>query len=429
MTIKTIQNSKMIIPRRRFLQGLGASTILPSMIAHANTSQERKFLFVHCTGGWDQCYFSAPLHGNNNIDMEEDSTEAIVHGIHFVDSAVKENMRTFFEQFGDRCALINGIESRSVAHDVCLRLINTGTSLASTDDWSSILAGSSQSNPIMPLVAISGPLYTFEHTESVVRIGSNGQLAALLNGDVLEDLGIAYPQSLSQTEDELVEQLIEKRIESQQKQRGKALDVLLQCKTAEERMRRLQDIENDLDLTGGSTLGNRLELAVDVLKRGLSRCVTLGYEGWQGLSWDTHAAGFLQSFHLNELFGELHRTMEKLQQTQGTQGGKLLDEVTVVVLSEMGRFPQYNNRNGKEHWTYTSALLMGSGIRGGQTIGHFDTNCFGQAIDLDSGEVNPTLGTKLLPSHLGATLLFLGDVEPQKYTDALPITAAINNNT
>ena len=139
---------------------------------------------------------------------------------------------------------------------------------------------------------------------------------------------------------------------------------------------------------------------MDVLDRGLARCVTLGYEGWQGLSWDTHAAGFLQSFHLNELFGELQRTMEKLQQTSTNQG-RLLDEVTVVVVSEMGRFPQYNNRNGKEHWTYTSALLMGSGIRGGQTIGQFDPNCFGQSIDLQSGELDAN-GTKLLPGNLGA---------------------------
>ena len=411
------------LSRRRFLQYSGTSLLLPSVLARANTNSERKFLFVHCQGGWDQCYFSAPLHGNSNIDMEEDSTEAVLHGIHFVDSAIKENMRGFFDQFGNRCALINGIESRSVAHDVCLRLINTGTSLASTDDWSSILAGNAQEDPIMPLVAISGPLYTFNYTGSVVRIGSNGQLAALLNGDSLEELHLSYPQNRSQAEDRFLQNLIDKRIQEKQNQQGKSLELLLQCKTAEERMRRLQDLEGQLDLTGGNTLRDRLDLAVDVLDRGLARCVTLGYEGWQGLSWDTHAAGFLQSFHLNELFGELQRTIEKLQQTSTNQG-RLLDEVTVVVVSEMGRFPQYNNRNGKEHWTYTSALLMGSGIRGGQTIGQFDPNCFGQSIDLQSGELDAN-GTKLLPGNLGATLLSLGDVNPQKYTDALPIQAII----
>ena len=34
--------------------------------------------------------------------------------------------------------------------------------------------------------------------------------------------------------------------------------MLLQCKTAEERMRRLQDLEGQLDLTGGNTLRDRL---------------------------------------------------------------------------------------------------------------------------------------------------------------------------
>ena len=219
------------LSRRRFLQYSGTSLLLPSVLARANTNRERGFI-CSLSRGWDQCYFSAPLHGNSNIDMEEDSTEAVLQGIHFVDSAIKENMRGFFDQFGNRCALINGIESRSVAHDVCLRLINTGTSLASTDDWSSILAGNAQEDPIMPLVAISGPLYTFNYTGSVVRIGSNGQLAALLNGDSLEELHLSYPQNRSQAEDRFLQNLIDKRIQEKQNQQGKSLRLLLQCKTA-----------------------------------------------------------------------------------------------------------------------------------------------------------------------------------------------------
>ena len=72
-------------------------------------------------------------------------------------------------------------------------------------------------------------------------------------------------------------------------------------------------------------------------------------------------------------------------------------------------------------------FLMGSGIRGGQTIGQFDPNCFGQSIDLQSGELDAN-GTKLLPGILGELLLLsLGDADPQKYTDALPIQAIIGS--
>ena len=48
-------------------------------------------------------------------------------------------------------------------------------------------------------------------------------------------------------------------------------------------------------------------------------------------------------------------------------------------------------------------------------------NCFGQSIDLQSGELDSN-GTKIIDRKFGGyTLLTLGDVNPQKYTDALPI--------
>jgi len=150
----------------------------------------------------------------------------------------------------------------------------------------------------------------------------------------------------------------------------------------------------------------------------------VGYEGWQGLGWDTHAANFLQAIHLNELFGDLDWAITQLQQRQSSLGGSLLDEVTVVVMSEMGRFPQLNSREGKEHWTYTSALMLGDGVRGGQTIGEYDSSCFGLPVDLNSGSVSSN-GEKLLPSHLGATLLQLADIDPRAHIDGSPISAVL----
>ena len=90
----------------------------------------------------------------------------------------------------------------------------------------------------------------------------------------------------------------------------------------------------------------------------------------------------------------------------------------------MGRFPQLNSRAGKEHWTFTSAMMIGSGVRGGQSIGAFDQYCFGQNVDLISGEVHNS-GEALVPGHLGATLLTLAGIDPQNYTQNLPIMAAL----
>ena len=101
------------------------------------------------------------------------------------------------------------------------------------------------------------------------------------------------------------------------------------------------------------------------------------------------------------------------------------DEVTVVLVSEMGRDPRLNAQEGKHHWTHTSAMVVGSGIRGGQVVGAFDENVASSPVDLASGEVHSD-DTYLLPSHLGATLLALGDVDPGDYlVDAPPIEAIL----
>jgi len=81
------------------------------------------------------------------------------------------------------------------------------------------------------------------------------------------------------------------------------------------------------------------------------------------------------------------------------------------VLSEMGRHPQINDSGGRDHWTYTSAMLLGAGVRGGQVIGELDEDFQGRPVDLVTGEARDD-GTGLVPGHLGATLLALGGVDP-----------------
>ena len=97
-----------------------------------------------------------------------------------------------------------------------------------------------------------------------------------------------------------------------------------------------------------------------------------------------------------------------------------------MVFSEMGREPRLNSWGGRDHWTFTSAMLVGSGIRGNQTIGALDLYGQGQPIDLETGIVRDG-GTALLPEHLGATLLALGDVDPEEFLDSpRPIEAVMS---
>jgi hypothetical protein len=109
----------------------------------------------------------------------------------------------------------------------------------------------------------------------------------------------------------------------------------------------------------------------------------------------------------------------------GSGGGSLAEELTIVVLSEMGRFPLLNQVGGKDHWTYTSAMLIGSGIQGGQAVGEYDADCRGGKIDLVTGQPDEQ-GISLVGAHLGATVLQLADIDPAEHLVGFePISAIL----
>jgi hypothetical protein len=70
-------------------------------------------------------------------------------------------------------------------------------------------------------------------------------------------------------------------------------------------------------------------------------------------------------------------------------------------------------------------MLIGAGVQGGQVVGALNQGGLGQPINLQTGEIHPD-GKALLPAHIGATLLALGDVDPGDFTgNAAPIQALI----
>jgi hypothetical protein len=84
-----------------------------------------------------------------------------------------------------------------------------------------------------------------------------------------------------------------------------------------------------------------------------------------------------------------------------------------------------NSWGGKDHWTFTSAMLLGAGVAGGQVIGGLDFDAAGRAIDMASGGLSDS-GTDLLPGHLGATLMALGGHDPANLVLGYdPILAAL----
>jgi uncharacterized protein (DUF1501 family) len=188
----------------------------------------------------------------------------------------------------------------------------------------------------------------------------------------------------------------------------------------------LKGLRYTMDFSASDLIEDQARVAVDALAGGVSRCVTISYAGSQGQGWDTHAQNDdSQSPLWEELFAGLLRLMVLLQETPGTQSASLADETLVVVLSEMGRTPLLNGLLGKDHWPYTSALLVGPNLTGDRVIGGFDPAFYGLPVDPGSGDTTDS-GVVFSAEALGATLLSYAGVDPDEYVSGVqPISGVL----
>jgi hypothetical protein len=426
--------------RRRFGLLAGAAALAPALAParsrggrpwasrSAVDPRQRRFLFLHCRGGWDPTVAFVPLF--DGADMEEGAQEATVGGLRFVDHPDRPSVRAFYERWADRCCLVNGVEVRSVAHDRCERILLTGTGSAGRDDWPSLLAAHASDSPVLPHLLLAGPAFNARYADRVVRIGDNGQLPELLSGLALQQVD-GPPFWVPEPGVEALEAAFLKERLARLEQGGPggdAGDFASRYARLQDQLGRLSQEAGGIDLNP-SDLGCERDLvadaatAFDCFEAGLSRCAMLRYAGWCGEGWDTHTDTDLQSINFEDLYRYLDGILSDLASRTAPSGAPLEDEVTICVFSEMGRAPRRNSWGGKDHWTFTSTMLLGSGIAGGQTIGDLDARGMGRPVDLDSGDLHAG-GQSLVPNHLGATLLRLGGMDPTPWVGEVPALAA-----
>ena len=397
--------------RRHFLQLSAAGLLLPGPLWAESSPSGRRFIFVYCRGGWDTTYVFAPMGDNSEIDTEPDGRELESGGILHVDHFERPAVARFFSEYGANTCVINGFEVRSIAHDKAQRLLFTGSPSTGNDDWGSILASQQLSAMSMPYIHVSGPSYAANTQEAVARLGSNGQL-----NDLLQFSSEAQPSAL-------VEGLEDAWVLERTRKGQRPFDVRMG--RVLESLGGVEELVGAVDFKGGVDLSTRLDTILDCFELDVSRCGIVQYDGVADLGWDTHGGNAIQSSHYEELFGVLCDLMEELKRRPSPNGGALSDEVCVVVCSEMGRHPKLNEHQGKHHWTYTSAMLMGAGVSGGQVIGAFDNNFFGRRVNLSTGQLDDQAAA-LTDKHVGATILALGGLDPLEYTGGVgPIEAVL----
>ena len=366
--------------RRRFLQGAllasaGALAMRLESAALAASGSCRRLLVYFNKGGWDPSFVFDPHFESPSVDSPPDSTLAETGGISFADSGSRPSVRSFFESHAPLCTVVNGIAVGSISHAKCERLLLTGSRAPSAPDLPSLLASELGTGQALPFAAVAGP--RFPGRLGAVMTPMNALLSSILSG--------GSPDTSVRPDEELVREYLAAEASGL----PGSDPLLAQYLEGLERRALLEEQASSLSIPSSPSFTESAVLAMDLLSMGLSTCAVIQGDLPERCQWDSHQDNDgNQGQAFEHLFSRLGWLVGELQDRQGPGGEPLLADTLLLVVSEMGRTPLRNGSMGKDHWPYTSAMLVGGGHGGGRVIGSSDGSMVGEPIDMQSGEAH-----------------------------------------
>jgi len=348
------------------MAGLTAMAPSPLRRAYAQSAGPYNGLFyvqIAAEGGWDVTSFCDPkvnTNGNPVINHWAQSTGTQTIPGSPIEYAPFASNQALFDRFHNDMLVVNGVDSRTESHETGVRHNWSGRILSGYPSWAALVA--SVYGMAMPLGFITTGGY--RETAGLTPYTLLGDTNALRN---LARPNVApWGDSVYHEADELdviaryrSERLATLRAESGLLPRSEAsMDALLQARATNNQLATLADIlptefVSSTDLDGNSNdLLRQAQLALLCFQAGVS--VSANLQMW---GFDTHEEH--DTMHTQPL-ATLVRGIEYLWDTADAMG--LADRLVVVVSSDFGRTPHYNDDNGKDHWPIGSTILMQRGV-------------------------------------------------------------------
>jgi hypothetical protein len=406
--------------RRQFMLGslgLGGLASLGAFPGRAGAATPNRLVVYFAYGGWDPTYLFDAKPDSDKVDTP--SGDWITHGnLTLWDTGNMSASHDFLAEWNDRIAVVNGVSVNSLVHEECARRLLTGTSAAKVPDVASLVASQLGSERPVPYFTLGANARTHGLEAQAATLGWSNQLQSLVTPE------LAWPtdhRRLAPSADQDAD------VQAYLRQRAQQLGAVRT--SAGSNAIRLADYAESLDraeqiraFAPGSFLEDyRLFTDYDIsghaaaaLAEGFSQTVFMSDQGY----WDTHSGNSQQSSLFNGLFRNLADLMDAL-----VVAG-IADDTLVLVVSEMGRTPLINSLGGKDHWPFTSTMLIGTSVES-RVVAATDSTLRQVPVDTAGGEVSDG-GRALQTSDILATVTQLVGLDPSEhYPDAEVLHAVV----
>lgn len=420
--------------RRDFLRmasWAGLSCVLPSMVDPLRGSAQpisgsaytgTYWIFMHAGGGWDPTHLCDPkgrAAENENDPMGRFFRDDIRTAGNIQYAPLGEDgaaLDAFFQEHYQRLLVINGMDTGTNGHDQGTRGTWSGRTAEGHPPIGALIAATHGPTLPMPLIGYGGYLDT-QGVTNAVPLGDGGLLHNLAfparpDPTGSDDNYFGHPDvpAIVQREQQL------RLLRLQGKQRLPRIwagqDELILARLGQDDLKRVSESlpENFAD----DRLQRQIQVALAAYQAGLSVSVSVSMGGF-----DTH--GNHDDNHLPRLIDFVNGASFAMQEAERMG---IADKVAVVMGSDFGRTPGYNNGNGKDHWPISSMMMMGPGIPGNRVIGGTDDRHNLFLIDpvtlQPTGRPDEAAGVRLGIADVHRALRDLAGV-PDDYKAAFPL--------
>ncbi len=326
-------------------------------------------------------------------------------------------MTSFFTKHQAYTTVINGLDTSTNSHDPGRRNIWSGRLADGNPTFCAMVAACRA--PEVPMAFLSHGGYDFTAGLVPPTRAENGDF------DVLTK--IARPNAIdgkpaSPYHDAQILGVIRnarsKRLEAQRAAQRlprieQAMGTLYTARLGQDNLENLLDHLDSLANEDANPIVRQGRLALAAYKAGLCVSANLTISGFD--THDNHDAK--QGAALQKLFDGVDTLL-----TEAAAAG-LQDKVVVMISSDFARTPNYNGGNGKDHWPYTSMIVLGAGVPS-RVVGATTMSQNALRVNPDTLDVLPdddSSGVRIEPAHVHAGLRKLAAIDDHALAKQYPV--------
>ncbi|QOV90493.1 DUF1501 domain-containing protein [Humisphaera borealis] len=394
----------------------GAGSLLRAATKEEPPYEGPFYIVFNASGGWDTTYLMDPkgIGGINRLYQEDD---ILTQGRHKYAPNAKHinggmSNEDFYAAFGSELLVMNGLDYSVNNHSPGARYMATGKldSLA-YPTFAALVAACK--GPTCPLSFLTFGNYSATgNVVAMSRVPYLPSLQKIANADAIEG-NVRSPYhddfALSRIEQSLRESNVARAAQARLPRQERTENMLYAAQVNSKALQRVtphipSNVPKD-------RLAQQAEIALASFKAGV--CVSANLSIGQ---FDSHANNDVDQMKLiPEFLAGVAYVLRRAEEL------KIRDKLVVVVQSEMGRTPNYNKGNGKDHWSIGSIMFLGAGIRGNRVLGATDEKQFLVPLDPKSLACDKEKGVRVRPEHIHAALRQFAGIADHPLSKKFPL--------